>query len=88
LSGTNGDPKRLVRIPTWQRPIADPATGRWITSHVINQDFVTWVGQGRVADRSQEYLAPSDRGVVMIRRRFLDDIKAIAEGKPLAPASR
>ena len=68
-------------IPTWQGPIADPATGRWITSHVMNQDFVTWVGQGRIADRSQEYLAPSDRGIVMIRRRFLDDIKAIAEGK-------
>jgi hypothetical protein len=27
-------------IPTWQGPIADPATGRWITSHVMNQDFV------------------------------------------------
>jgi hypothetical protein len=68
-------------IPTWQGPIADPATGRWITSHVMNQDFVTWVGQGRIADRSQEYLAPSDRGIVMIRRRFLDDLKAIAEGR-------
>ena len=45
-------------IPTWQGPIADPTTGRWITSHVMNQDFVTWVGQGRIADRSQEYLAP------------------------------
>ena len=68
------------RIPTWQGPIADPETGRWITSHVMNQDFVTWVGQGRIADRSQEYLAPSDRGIVMIRRRFLDDLEAIAGG--------
>ena len=47
----------------------------------MNQDFVTCVGQGRIADRSQEYLAPSDRGIVMIRRRFLDDLKAIAEGR-------
>ena len=61
-----------------QGPIADPATGRWITSHVMNQDFVTWVGQGRIADRSKEYLAPSDRGIVMIRRRFLDDLEAVA----------
>jgi 5,5'-dehydrodivanillate O-demethylase oxygenase subunit len=60
-------------IPTWQGPIADPATGRWVTSHVMNQDFVTWVGQGRIADQSQEHLAPSDRGIVMIRRRFLND---------------
>jgi hypothetical protein len=56
-------------IPTWQGPIADPATGRWITSHVMNQDFVTWVGQGRIADRSREYLAPSDRGIVTTHLR-------------------
>jgi len=48
---------------------------------VMNQDFVTWVGQGRVADRSQEYLAPSDRGIVMIRRRFLNDIEAVKDGR-------
>jgi len=47
----------------------------------MNQDFVTWVGQGRVADRSREYLAPSDRGIVMIRRRFLNDIEAVREGR-------
>ena len=69
------------RIPTWQGPIAAPNTGRWITSHVMNQDFVTWVGQGRIADRSQEYLGPSDSGIVMIRRRFLRDLDAVARGE-------
>jgi 5,5'-dehydrodivanillate O-demethylase len=68
-------------IPTWQGPIADPETGRWVTSHVMNQDFVTWVGQGTVADRSKEYLAPSDRGIVMVRRRFLNDLEAVKEGR-------
>jgi 5,5'-dehydrodivanillate O-demethylase len=68
-------------IPTWQGPIMDPRTGRWITSHVMNQDFVTWVGQGKLADRSKEYLGPSDRGIVMIRRRFLNDLEAISEGR-------
>ncbi len=43
----------------------------------MNQDFVTWVGQGRIADRTKEHLAPSDRGILMIRRRFLRDIDAI-----------
>jgi 5,5'-dehydrodivanillate O-demethylase len=68
-------------IPTWQGPIIDPRTGRWITTHVMNQDFITWVGQGRVADRSKEYLGPSDRGIVMMRRRFLNDIEAVRQGK-------
>ena len=26
--------------------------GRWISSHVINQDISAWVGQGRIADRT------------------------------------
>src|SRR5436190_20473676 len=59
----------------------DPQTDRWTTSHVMNQDFVTWVGQGRVADRSKEYLGPSDRGIVLIRRRFLNDIETIKDGR-------
>ena len=69
------------RIPTWHGPISDPATGRWITTHVMNQDFVAWVGQGEIADRSKELLAPSDRGIVMARRRFLSDLEALENGK-------
>jgi 5,5'-dehydrodivanillate O-demethylase len=75
------EPYEQNSIPTWSGPIADPQTGRWITSHVMNQDFVTWVGQGRMADRSKEYLAPSDRGVVLLRRRFLNDLEAIEQGR-------
>jgi 5,5'-dehydrodivanillate O-demethylase len=69
------------RIPTWQGPIAEADTARWITSHVMNQDFVTWVGQGRIADRSREYLGPSDQGIIMIRRRFQRDLEAIERGE-------
>jgi 5,5'-dehydrodivanillate O-demethylase len=47
----------------------------------LNKDFVTWVGQGRIADRSQEYLASSDRGIVMVRRRFLNDLEAVKDGR-------
>src|SRR5690349_9651410 len=75
------EPYIQERIPTWQGPIADEKTGRWITSHVMNQDFVTWVGQGQIADRSREHLGPSDQGIVMIRRRFLRDLEAIARGE-------
>ena len=68
-------------IPAWHGPIRDERTGRWITSHVMNQDFVAWVGQGKIADRSKEHLAMSDRGVVLVRRRFLDDMDAIEAGR-------
>ncbi len=67
-------------IPTWTSPIQDN-TGRWITSHVINQDIVAWVGQGRIADRTQENLGASDLGIAMLRRRLLEDIDAVQAGR-------
>lgn len=67
-------------IPCWQSPIRDPVTGRWVTTHVINQDIVGWVGQGAIADRTREHLGASDRGIAMIRRRFIVELKAMAEG--------
>jgi 5,5'-dehydrodivanillate O-demethylase len=67
-------------IPTWHSPIRDAASGRWITSHVINQDIVAWVGQGAVADRAQENLGASDRGIAMLRRQLFNDIEAVRNG--------
>jgi 5,5'-dehydrodivanillate O-demethylase len=75
------EPYRQDRIPYWHSPIKDPLTDRWITSHVMNQDFVAWVGQGIVADRTQEHLGESDRGVIMMRRRILEDAERVARGE-------
>jgi len=68
------------RIPYWYGPVTDPATGRMITSHVMNQDFVAWVGQGPVADRTKEHLGESDRGVILLRRRMLEEAAVVARG--------
>jgi 5,5'-dehydrodivanillate O-demethylase len=74
------EPYVQERIPAWHGPFQDPVTGRWISSHVMNQDFVAWVGQGTIADRTQEHLATSDRGILMLRKRFLSDLDMIALG--------
>jgi 5,5'-dehydrodivanillate O-demethylase len=68
-------------IPAWRSPIKDPTSGRWITTHVMNQDFIAWVGQGTIADRTKEHLGRSDRGVVMLRKRLMQDLKAISEAR-------
>jgi 5,5'-dehydrodivanillate O-demethylase oxygenase subunit len=73
------EPYEQNRIPHWYGPIKGP-DGRWISSHVMNQDFIAWVGQGTVADRSQEYLGASDRGIAMVRRRFFQDLETVAAG--------
>jgi 5,5'-dehydrodivanillate O-demethylase len=47
----------------------------------MNQDFVAWVGQGTIADRTQEHLGESDRGVIMMRRRILEDAERVMRGE-------
>jgi 5,5'-dehydrodivanillate O-demethylase oxygenase subunit len=66
-------------IPAWHGPVRDDK-GQWITSHVMNQDFLGWVGQGAIADRTKEHLGASDRGIVMVRRRFLEELERVAAG--------
>jgi 5,5'-dehydrodivanillate O-demethylase oxygenase subunit len=67
-------------VPTWHAPIKDE-NGRWITSHVINQDIVAWVGQGTIADRTGEHLRSSDVGITMMRNRFFEELEAIKAGR-------
>jgi 5,5'-dehydrodivanillate O-demethylase len=74
------EPFRQERIPYWYGPIKDAQTNRWITTHVMNQDFVAWVGQGAIADRTGEHLGESDRGVSMMRRKLLEQAEVVAAG--------
>jgi 5,5'-dehydrodivanillate O-demethylase len=75
------EPYVQEEIPSWHSEITDPESGRWISSHVMNQDFIAWVGQGVIADRQNEHLGKSDGGVKLLRKRFKSEIKAIEEGK-------
>ena len=69
------------RIPHWNATITDPVTGRWVSSHVINQDTIAWIGQGALTDRENEHLGRSDVGVVMFRNQLLADIEAVERGE-------
>jgi 5,5'-dehydrodivanillate O-demethylase len=74
------EPFKQDRIPYWHGPTRDPRTGRYITTHVMNQDFIAWTGQGTVADRTKEHLGESDRGVIIMRKRLLEEAEAVAAG--------
>lgn len=67
-------------IPHWTSPIKDAKTGRWLTSHVMNQDFVAWVSQGAIADRTAERLGESDRGIIMMRAKLKEQMALVADG--------
>lgn len=74
------EPYRQAHIPHWHAPIYKD-DGRWIESHIINQDIIAWVGQGIIADRTQENLGASDRGISMIRNRFFEELETVKQGK-------
>lgn len=74
------EPYVQPKIPTWYGPVFDE-NGAWITSHVMNQDFLAWAGQGRITDRTKENLGLSDKGIVMIRRRFFAELDRVAAGE-------
>ncbi|MFT5138943.1 MAG: 5,5'-dehydrodivanillate O-demethylase [Rhodothermales bacterium] len=75
------EPFEQDRIPYWYAPLKDPETGEWITSHVVNQDMLVWSSQGIIADRTQEHLVRSDRGIIMMRNRFFSDLEKIKTGE-------
>lgn len=74
------EPYVQTQIPYWYGPIKDDR-GDWIVSHVMNQDFVAWVGQGPITDRTKENLGRSDIGIVRIRKRLLADVEAVTAGQ-------
>ena len=74
------EPYVQTSVPTWVSPIKD-TNGRWISSHVINQDICAWVGQGTIADRTKENLRSSDIGISMMRQRFFEEIEAVKAGR-------
>lgn len=76
------EPYQQSVIPTWYGPVFDE-NGKPIDTHVMNQDFLAWMGQGKIADRTKERLGASDKGIVMMRKRFFDELENHSNKKPL-----
>jgi 5,5'-dehydrodivanillate O-demethylase len=49
------------------------------------QDYVAQKGQGRIYNRATERLGRSDVGVILLRKLFEREMRALAEGRPLTP---
>jgi 5,5'-dehydrodivanillate O-demethylase len=52
-------------------------------SLIHSQDYVSQAGQGVIADRAQEHLGRSDVGVILFRKIWERELRALAEGRPL-----
>lgn len=49
----------------------------------VVEDNVALAGQGRLTDRSKDHLSISDKGVILLRKIWERELKALDEGKPL-----
>jgi 5,5'-dehydrodivanillate O-demethylase oxygenase subunit len=47
------------------------------------EDYVVQVGQGAVADRLQDRLGRIDAGVILLRKIWARELRALVEGRPL-----
>jgi 5,5'-dehydrodivanillate O-demethylase len=53
------------------------------TDHVLIEDEVAQTGQGAIANRSREHLGRSDIGIVLLRKLWERELRALADGRPL-----
>jgi 5,5'-dehydrodivanillate O-demethylase len=53
------------------------------TAIVNAQDYVAQVGQGAIADRSLERLGRVDAGLILFRKLWQRELRALAEGRPI-----
>ena len=58
------------------------------TSLVNAQDWISQVGQGAIADRTSERLGRTDAGLILFRKLWLRELRALAEGRPLKAWTR
>jgi phthalate 4,5-dioxygenase len=52
---------------------------------VFPQDSAVTVSMGEISDRTLEHLAPSDRMIVITRRRLIEAVRALHDQKTVPP---
>jgi hypothetical protein len=52
------------------------------TDFVMVEDEIAQTGQGRIPDRGNEHLGRSDTGVILLRKIWERELRALAEGQP------
>jgi 5,5'-dehydrodivanillate O-demethylase len=69
----------LDDVPLYEPPIVAP-DGSYLLDYIHGQDVMAWVTQGAIADRSQESLGSTDRGVTMYRKMLERELAVVEEG--------
>ena len=70
----------LDRVHAYETPIFQP-NGDFILDSIHGQDIMAWVTQGAIADRSNEALGATDRGITLYRRMLMRELKRMEAGE-------
>jgi 5,5'-dehydrodivanillate O-demethylase len=70
-------------VPSYrEHATLDPDAGptKDFGSHLVSQDYASWLGPGPLFDRTREHLGETDRGIVMFRKKLFEQARIVAEG--------
>jgi 5,5'-dehydrodivanillate O-demethylase len=73
-------PGAAVEVPKQDPVPAFEVPQQELPDFILGQDFLCWVAQGEICDRSQELLGKSDLGLVMFRKLLMEQIKVVQDG--------
>ncbi len=84
LENGNAISDREDVLVTYMEPFKDPPNGvyprtRYTMHKPLAQDTMTWETAGPIADRTQERLATSDKGIIMFRDMLIREIKKVQQ---------
>ena len=78
-----GEKVHQEKIPYFRIPVPMDNQGNvdWaqLDAHAT-QDMIAWISQGPVVDRTKELLGQSDKGVLLFRQMFKEQIEVVAGG--------
>ncbi|MBI67376.1 MAG: (2Fe-2S)-binding protein [Chloroflexi bacterium] len=80
-----GDPdQKHEDVPFFEPPLINLKKDGRVHFEILDsnsaQDVAAWATQGLIADRTQEHLGRSDKGVIMFRRMLEEQIRIVEDG--------
>ncbi len=73
-------PDNLKEVCVYEVPYKDQ-NGAFITDYIDGQDIMCWITQGAVADRTNEKLGTTDKGIILFRQMLKEQIAKVAKGE-------
>ncbi len=55
-------------------------TGRINGDTIQKQDFIAWISQGPISDRTGEHLTATDQGVILYHKLLFENINRVEQG--------